>query len=82
MKIFKTVKVKKNMNPMILNTASLLNNSKTIHNNNHGKFKTKGDFLSNILANLSRGQKILFHSLMMNPLEVLITHIALVEMYH
>ena len=49
------------MNPMILNTASLLNNSKTLHNNNHGKFKTKGDFLSNILANLSRGQKILFH---------------------
>jgi len=45
------------MNPMILKTASLLNDCKTVHNKNHAKFKGKGDFLSNILANLGRVQK-------------------------
>jgi len=49
------------MNPMLLKTASLGNDCKTVHNNNHGKFKTKGDFLSNILANLGRSQKSHFN---------------------
>ena len=49
------------MNPMILKTASLLNDCKTVHNKNHEKFKGKGDFLSNILASLSRVQKSPFN---------------------
>lgn len=49
------------MNPMLLKTVSSLNDCKTVHNNNHGKFKTKGDFLSNILANLGRSQKSHFN---------------------
>ncbi|MEA1949364.1 MAG: flagellar hook-length control protein FliK [Thermodesulfobacteriota bacterium] len=46
---------------MILKTASLLNDCKTVHNKNHEKFKGKGDFLSNILASLSRVQKSPFN---------------------
>ena len=46
---------------MLLKTASSLNDCKTVHKNNHGKFKTKGDFLSHILDNLGRDGKILFH---------------------
>lgn len=49
------------MNPMILKTASLLNDCKTVHNKNHEKFKGKGDFLSNILASLNRVQKSPFN---------------------
>lgn len=49
------------MNPMILKTASLLNDCKTVHNKNHAKLKGKGDFLSNILAALSRGQTKSLH---------------------
>ena len=49
------------MNPMILKTASLLNDCKTVHNKNHEKFKGKGDFLSNILDSLSRVQKSPFN---------------------
>lgn len=49
------------MNPMILKTASLLNDSKTVHNKNHTKYKDKGDFLSNILASLNRVQKSSFN---------------------
>ncbi|MCK4828982.1 flagellar hook-length control protein FliK [bacterium] len=49
------------MNPMILKTASLLNDCKTVHNKNHEKYKGKGDFLSNILAAMSRVQKSPFN---------------------
>ena len=49
------------MNPMILKTASLLNDSKTVHNKNHKRYKDKGDFLSNILARLDRVQKSSFN---------------------
>ncbi|MGD2029334.1 MAG: flagellar hook-length control protein FliK [Desulfobacterales bacterium] len=46
------------MKPIILKTVSLLNDDKTVQNKNHEKFSGKGDFLSNILANLSRLRKI------------------------
>ena len=49
------------MNPMILKTASLLNDCKTVHNKNHEKFKGKGDFLSNVLTSLNRVQKSPFN---------------------
>lgn len=49
------------MNPMILKTASLLNENQIIHNNKHIKFKDKGDFLSNILASLNQVQKSPFN---------------------
>jgi hypothetical protein len=48
------------MNPMLLKTASSLNDCKTVSKNNHGKFKTKGDFLSHMLTSLGRGRKTLF----------------------
>ena len=46
---------------MILKIASLLNDCKIAHNKNHVKLKGKGDFLSNILAALNRGQTKSFH---------------------
>jgi hypothetical protein len=49
------------MNPMLLKTASSFNDCKTVSKNNHGKFKTEGDFLSHILTSLGRGRKTLFH---------------------
>jgi flagellar hook-length control protein FliK len=49
------------MNPMLIKTASSLNDCKTVSKNNHGKFKAKGDFLSHILTSLGRGRKTLFH---------------------
>ena len=75
MKIFKTVtakhfaknlltrlfKLKIVMNPMLIKTALSFNDCKTVSKNNHGKFETKGDFLSHILTSLGRGRKTLFH---------------------
>jgi len=49
------------MNPMILKTASLLNENQTVHDNKHIKSKGKGDFLSNILASLNQVQKSPFN---------------------
>jgi flagellar hook-length control protein FliK len=49
------------MNPMILKTASLLNENQAVHNNKHIKSKGKGDFLSNILASLNQVQKSPFN---------------------
>lgn len=46
---------------MLLKTASLLNDYKTVSKSNHGKFKTKGDFLSHILTSLGRGRKTLLN---------------------
>ena len=51
------------MNPMIIKIASLLNNCKTDHNSSQLKaIKGKGDFLSNILTALKRGQMKSFHA--------------------
>jgi flagellar hook-length control protein FliK len=48
------------MNPMLLKTDSSFNDCKTVSKYNHGKFKTKGDFLSHILTSLGRDRKTLF----------------------
>ena len=54
-------KLKIVMNPMLIKTALSFNDCKTVSKNNHGKFETKGDFLSHILTSLGRGRKTLFH---------------------
>ena len=46
---------------MILKTASLLNDCKTVHNKNHEKFKGKGDFnqVIDLLAGLNSNPLLL-----------------------
>ena len=48
------------MHPILLKTATSFNNCKTVDKNNHGRFKTKGDFLSHILNSLGGGRKKVF----------------------
>ena len=46
---------------MLLKAAPSFNDCKTVSKLNHGKFKTKGDFLFHILTSLGRGRKTLLN---------------------